>query len=80
MGAPLFIWLTWIILQWKFQKMVKGSIHEYHKEIKEAQREADQLWENLKKQYELQKETIKEIQDITPSTDKSLWKKLFTRK
>lgn len=37
MWAPLFVWLTSILLQFKFQKVIKNSIHEYHKEIKEAQ-------------------------------------------
>lgn len=79
MGAPLFIWLTWVILQWKFHKVIKSSIHEYHKEMKEAQKEADLLWEDLKKQHELQQETIKEMEQITPELKKPRWKRLFRR-
>ena len=37
MWAPLFIGLTWVILQSKFQKLIKHSIHAYHKEVKEAE-------------------------------------------
>ena len=37
MWAPLFIGLTWVILQSKFQKLIKHSIHTYHKEVKETE-------------------------------------------
>lgn len=79
MGAPLFIGLTWIILQSKFQKIIKWSIHEYHKEIKEAQKEAEQLWEDLKQQHVLQQETIKEMEEIAPNIKHTRWKKLFKK-
>jgi len=80
MGAPLFIGLTWIILQSKFQKIVKGSIHEYHKELKEAAKAAKKLWEDLKKEHELQEETIEQIEEASPAAKKARWKKLFKRK
>ena len=79
MGAPLFIGLTWILFQSKFQKIVKGSIHAYHKELKEAQEEAKKLWDDLKKEYELQQETIQEIEESAPSAKKTRWKKLFRK-
>lgn len=34
MGAPLFIWLTGLFFQNKFQKLIKNSIHAYHRDIK----------------------------------------------
>jgi hypothetical protein len=79
MGAPIFIWITWIILQSKFQKIVKWSIHEYHKELKEATKEAKKLWVDLKKEHELQEETIKKIEESSPITKKTWWKKLFRK-
>ena len=79
MGAPLFIGLTWILFQSKFQKMVKGSIHAYHKELKEAEKEAEKLWADLKKEHELQQETIKEIEETTPAVKKVRWKKIFKK-
>ncbi len=80
MGAPLFIGLTGIILQFKLQKIVKWSIHEYHKEIKETQKEAEQLWENLKQQHEIQQETIKKIEEISPAITDIRWKNFFKKK
>ena len=77
MGAPLFIWLTWIILQSKFQKIVKWSIHEYHKEIKEAAKTAKKLWVDLKKEYEVQKETLQKIENTNLTIKKARWKRLF---
>ncbi len=80
MGAPLFIGLTGIILQSKFQKIVRGSIHEYHKELKEAAKAAKKLWEDLQKEHELQTETIEEIEEASPAAKKARWKRLFKRK
>jgi len=81
MGAPMFIGLTWIILQSKFQKVVKNSIHEYHKEIKEAQKEAEKLWEDIKKEQEIQQK-IQEwpLGDIDSTLKQSRWKKIFKKK
>jgi len=59
MGAPLFVGLTSIFLQTKFQNIVKNSIHNYHKEIKDA----EHLAEELKKENEIQKEKIEEIKE-----------------
>ena len=79
MWAPLFIWLTWIILQSRFQKVVKWSIHAYHKELKEAQEAAKKLWADLKKEHELQQETIEEIEESSPAAKKARWKRLFKK-
>ncbi len=80
MGAPLFIGLTWIILQSKFHKIVKGSMHEYHKEIREAQKEAEHLAEDLKKEHELQKETFKEMEEVkNPEPKQVRWKRIFKK-
>lgn len=57
MGAPLFIWLTWVILQSKFQNLVKRSIHSYHKEVKETEKLALSIQAENKKQN-------KQIQEI----------------
>lgn len=57
MGAPLFIWLTWLLFQTRFQKLIKHSIHSYHKEAKEAETLA------LQNEKTLQKEE-KEIEKI----------------
>jgi len=59
MWAPLFIGLTWVILQSKFQKLIKHSIHAYHKEVKEAK---DLVLENQKAIKKEQKE-IEEIHE-----------------
>ncbi len=59
MGAPLFIGFTWIVFQSKFQKILKASIHAYHKEAKEAEKIALELEKENKKQDK----EIKEIQD-----------------
>lgn len=80
MGAPLFIGLTWIILQSKFQKIVKHSIHEYHKELKEVEHEAKKLTQNLIEQQEIQQETLKEIGATEPIIKKARWKKIFNLK
>ncbi len=50
MGAPLFIGLTWLIFQTRFQKLIKHSIHAYHKEAKEAESLALQNEKSLKKE------------------------------
>ncbi len=78
MGAPIFIWLTWVILQSKFQKVIKKSIHAYHEEIKEAQK----INEALKKETQAQKEAIKEFQKTLPTENiakKTRWRKLLGR-
>lgn len=80
MGAPLFIGITGIFLQSKFQKIVRGSIHEYHKELKEAAEEAKKLWADLKKEHQLQQETIEEIEESSPAAKKARWKKLLNVK
>jgi len=63
MWAPLFIWLTWILFQSKFQKLIKHSIHSYHKEIKEAQ---DLALAN-KKEIEKEQKEIKKIHEEVSS-------------
>lgn len=80
MGAPLFIGLTWIFFQSKFQKIVKGSIHEYHKELKEAALAAKKLDKDLQKAHELQTQTIEQIEEASPAAKKTWRKKLFWRK
>lgn len=77
MGAPLFVWLTGILLQSKFHKIVKWSIHEYHKELKEASMAAKKLWEDLQKEHELQEETIREIENTEPLIKKARRKKIL---
>lgn len=47
MGAPLFIWLTGLFFQSKFQHIVKNSIHSYHKEIKQADKDIQEAEELL---------------------------------
>lgn len=59
MWAPLFIWLTWLLFQTRFQKLIKHSFHAYHKEAKEAEALAQENKKALKKE---QKE-IEEIHD-----------------
>lgn len=49
MWAPLFIGLTWFILQSKFHQMVKNSIHSYHQEVKETEQIALQNQKEIKK-------------------------------
>lgn len=58
MGAPLFIWFTWIVFQWKFKKMLQTSIHAYHREAKEAEKMALQM----EKENKIQNKEIKEIE------------------
>lgn len=50
MGAPLFVGLTWIFFQSKLQKMLKTSIHAYHKEAHEAEELALQMQKSSNKQ------------------------------
>ncbi len=50
MWAPLFIGLTWLLFQSRLHKLVKGSIHAYHKEIKEAEKLALDAEKAIKKQ------------------------------
>ncbi len=50
MGAPLFVGLTWIFFQSKLQKMLKVSIHAYHKEAHEAEELALQMQKSSNKQ------------------------------
>ncbi len=80
MGAPLFVGITGIILQSKFQKIVKGSIHEYHKELKEAALAAKKLGNDLKKEHKLQEETIQQIEETEPIVRKARWKKMLNVK
>lgn len=80
MGAPLFVGITGIILQSKFQKIVRGSIHEYHKELKEAALAAKKLGNDLKKEHELQEETIQQIEETEPIVRKARWKKMLNVK
>jgi hypothetical protein len=76
MGAPLFIGLTGVLFQSRLQKLVKGSIHAYHKEIKEAEKVA----EEIKEENKLEKEEIKEMKKTIEPTKKSRWKKIIKRK
>lgn len=70
MGAPLFIWLTGLFFQSRFQSLVKNSIHNYHKEIKEAEK----LSKELEKENKLQKEKIEEIKEDLGPVKKKRWK------
>lgn len=83
MWAPLFIWLTWLLLQSKFQKLIKKSVHSYHNEIKEAQKEmkvVEKLTEKLEeKEEELKKKNMNIAKKLTPNI-KSIWNKIFKRK
>lgn len=63
MGAPLFIGFTWIVFQSKFQKMLKTSIHAYHKEAKEAEKLALELEKENKKQDKEIKEIQEEVEE-----------------
>lgn len=63
MGAPLFIGLTWILFQSKFQKIVKNSIHAYHKEAKETEKMAIKAEKENKKQNKEIKEIEEEIEE-----------------
>ena len=67
MGAPLFIGLTWILFQSKIQKLVKNSIHAYHKEIKEAEK----LTAELQEENEVQNEEIQNLEEEIKPTKKS---------
>lgn len=58
MWAPLFIWLTGLLFQSKFQKLIKHSLHAYHREAKEAEEIATEL---LKENHQQEKE-IEKIQ------------------
>jgi hypothetical protein len=49
MGAPLFIGLTGLFFQSKFQKLIKNSVHAYHREVKEAEKIAEQTEKEIKK-------------------------------
>ena len=62
MWAPLFIGLTWLLFQTRFQKLIKHSIHAYHREAKEAEAIALQNQKELKKE---QKEIEKIHEEIT---------------
>ncbi|MCX6823382.1 MAG: potassium channel family protein [candidate division SR1 bacterium] len=50
MGAPLFVGLTGLFFQNKFQVLVKHSIHAYHKEAREAELLALQNQKTIKKE------------------------------
>lgn len=50
MGAPLFIGLTWLIFQTRFQKLIKHSMHAYHREVKETEELALQNQKDIKKE------------------------------
>jgi len=64
MWAPLFIGFTWIAFQSKFQKMLKASIHAYHKEAKEAEKISLELEKENKKQEKEIKEIQEEVEQI----------------
>lgn len=66
MGAPLFIGLTGLIFQSNFQKMVKSSIHAYHKEVKETEK----LAEEVAKHNKIQDQKIEEIQEEIQEDEK----------
>lgn len=59
MWAPLLIWFAWLLFQSRLHKLVKGSIHAYHKEIKEA----EQLAFNTEKAIRKQNKKIKIIEE-----------------
>ncbi len=59
MGAPLFVWLTWLFFQNKFQILVKRSIHAYHQEAKEAELLALQNEKTIKEE----EKEIKKIEE-----------------
>lgn len=63
MGAPLFIWITGIIFQSKIQKMIKASIHAYHRETKEAEKITEQLVRANKKQDKEIEAIEKEVEE-----------------
>ena len=63
MGAPLFIGLTGLLFQSNFQKMVKLSIHAYHKEVKETEKLAESVAKHNKKQDKEIKELKEEIKE-----------------
>jgi len=50
MWAPLFIGLTWLLFQTRFQKLIKHSIHAYHKEVKETEKITLEIEKENKKQ------------------------------
>ncbi len=62
MGAPLFIWFTWIVFQSKIQKLLKASIHAYHKEAKEAEELALQMAKVNKRQDKKIEQIENEVQ------------------
>lgn len=57
MGAPLFIGLTGLFFQSKFQSLVKTSIHNYHKEIKDAEK----ITAELQKENKIQNKEIENL-------------------
>lgn len=59
MWAPLFMWLAWLLFQSRLHKLVKSSIHAYHKEIKEAENMALEA----QKENKQQNKKIKWIQE-----------------
>ena len=65
MWAPLFIWLTGLFFQSKFQKLIKHSLHAYHKEAKEAEEIA------LENQKAIKKEK-KEIEQIHEEVEENM--------
>ena len=67
MGAPLFIWLTGLFFQSKFQHLIKKSIHSYHMEIKEAEK----MTIKLEKENRKQNEVIQEIEETIKPNKKS---------
>jgi hypothetical protein len=71
MGAPLFIGLTGLFFQSKFQHIVKNSIHAYHKEIKEAEK----ITAALQQENDIQNEEIQNLEETIKPVRKSRLKK-----
>lgn len=69
MWAPIFIWLTGLFFQSRFQNLVKTSIHNYHKEIKEAEKLSNELKNELVQEENVIAQTTK------PSKKK--WRKFW---
>lgn len=61
MWAPLFIGLTWLLFQTRFQKLIKHSIHAYHKEAKETEAIALANQKALQRQEKRIEEIHKEV-------------------
>ena len=59
MGAPLFVGLTGLFFQNKFQTLVKHSIHAYHQEAREAELLALQNQKTIKEE----EKEIKKIEE-----------------